>query len=53
MSNTAKNFDILTTGLSVLHNYFVRYVRRRLQTRACTRENEHAYQKTNSCLKIL
>jgi len=22
MSNTAKNFDILATGLSVLHNYF-------------------------------
>jgi len=22
MSNAAKNFDILTTGLSVLHNYF-------------------------------
>jgi len=22
MSNAAKNFDILATGLSVLHNYF-------------------------------
>jgi len=22
MSNVAKNFDILATGLSVLHNYF-------------------------------
>jgi len=22
MSNTAKNFDILATSLSVLHNYF-------------------------------
>jgi len=23
MSNAAKNFDVLTTSLSVLHNYFV------------------------------
>jgi len=23
MSNVAKNFDILATGLSVLHNYFL------------------------------
>jgi len=25
MSNASKNFDILATGLSVLHNYFKNY----------------------------
>jgi len=44
MSNAAKNLDILTTGLSILHNYF--YSSTKLLFWSVSSENFRSFSKT-------